>query len=314
LPDLSYAEGLAFEYDAPCALSKVQPHEIAFSPKSRVVADSAKLGWRDAYAAITARRAWSGAMTPIEHLGIGYCLRGANRIERRLQGEEASQIVPFRARQLAILPSHTPATFKVTGDADVLILYLRAGLVRAVADRLLGASNAPLHFRPEMGFSDPLLEQYCLSFADALYRPRGEGSRFVDQLAESTAAHCLMRYLAEDEAPSPPAAQVDTEAALGRVAAYVDEHLDGDLSVERLAREAGLACPALTRAFASVHGLTPRQWIIRRRLAYAERMLAGTDLPLAEIALRAGFASQSHLGAAFKREIGRTPADYRRAQ
>jgi AraC family transcriptional regulator len=40
-------------------------------------------------------------------------------------------------------------------------------------------------------------------------------------------------------------------------------------------------------------------------------MLARRDLPLAEIAYRAGFASQAHFSTAFRRATGTTPARYR---
>jgi AraC family transcriptional regulator len=303
---LPAAERADYEWDIPCGIDRAAPHPIALAPQSRVVADSAQLGWRDAFASITSRRAWSGRLAPLPHLGVGYCLRGENRTARQIDGEAAPTTVEFKARQIALLPSHAPAHFRVWGDADVLVVYLRGGMVRAVADRLFGASTRPLHFEPAMAFSDPLLEQICLTIADALTRRR-ESPRYIDQLAESAAAHCLVRYpLASERAKRPPA------APLARVSAYVDENLDGDLSVEALAEAAGLSTSGLKRVFSAGLGETPKQWVIQRRLERAREMLADTDLPLAEIALRAGFSSQSHLNWLFKREIGRTPSSFRR--
>ena len=210
------------------------------------------------------------------------------------------------------MPLRAPAWYRVNGDADVLSLYLRGGMVRAVADRLFGASTKPLGFQTTMCFHDPLLEQLCLAFASALDR-RDPATPYLDQLAESAAAHCLVRHGAfASPGSSEISAASEFEQALRRVRAYVDENLDGDLSVETLADEAGLSESGLKRAFAFVHGATPRQWIIQRRIARAERLLAATDLPLAEIAFRTGFASQSHLSLMFKRETGSTPKAYRR--
>jgi AraC family transcriptional regulator len=302
---VAIADSPEIDWDAPCGLDRAEPHPIAFAPQSRIVADSSDLGWRDAFASITSRRAWSGRLAPLPHLGLGYCLRGQNRIARQIDGEAAARMVDFQARQIALLPSHACAQFRVWGDADVLVVYLRGGMVRAVADRMFGASNRPLHFAPAMAFGDPLLEQICLTFADAL--TQGLPARYVDQLAESAAAHCLVRYPLEGAralAPAPP--------PLARVAAHVDANLDGELSVEALAEAAGVTLSALKRAFA-LAGETPKQWVMQRRLARAREWLADTDLPLAEIALRAGFSSQSHLCWLFKREIGRTPNSFRRA-
>ncbi len=304
---LAVDETTDIDWDAPCGIDRATPHAIAFAPQSRLVADSADLEWRDAFASITSRRAWSGRLAPLPHLGFGYCLRGENRIARQIEGEATPRVVEFRARQIALLPSHAPAHFRVWGDADVIMIYLRGGMVRAVADRLFGASHRPLHFEPAMAFSDPLLEQICLTFADALAHRR-TSPRYLDQLAESAAAHCLVRYPLGGVRGAPAPA-----APLALVAAYVDEHLEGDLSVEALAEAAGLTPGGLKRAFALKLGETPKQWVMQRRLARVRDMLSGTDLPLAEIALRAGFSSQSHLCALFKREIGSTPNGFRRA-
>ncbi len=302
---LAITETISVDWETPCGIDRAEPHPIAFAPQSRVVADSSDLGWRDAFASITSRRAWSGRLQPLSHLGFGYCLRGQNRIARQIDGEAAPSIVDFKARQIALLPSHAAAQFRVWGDADVIVIYLRGGMVREVADRLFGASNQRMHFTPAMAFSDPLLEQICLTFANAL--TQGLPMRYIDQLAETAAAHCLVRYKQEATplARSPP-------APLARLAAYVDENLDGDLSVGALAKAAALSPVALKRTFAMTDE-TPKQWVMRRRLTRAREMLADTQLPLVEIALRAGFSSQSHLCALFKREIGCTPGSFRRA-
>jgi AraC family transcriptional regulator len=303
----AFAETADVDWDTPCVIDRAAPHAISLAPQSRMVAASEDLGWRDVFASITSRRAWSGRLAPLPHLGIVYCLRGENRTARQIEGEAAPRVVDFKARQMALLPSHAAAHFRVWGDADVIVVYLRGGMVRAVADRLFGASNRPLHFEPAMAFSDPLLEQICLTIAEGVTR-RDMSPRYIDQLAESAAAHCLTRYPLEGgqnmRAPAAP---------LARISAYVDDHLDGDLSVEALAGAAGLSESALKRAFAQVYGETPKQWVIQRRLGRAREMIAETDLPLAEIALRAGFSSQSHLSWLFKREIGRTPNSFRRA-
>jgi len=48
------------------------------------------------------------------------------------------------------------------------------------------------------------------------------------------------------------------------------------------------------------------------RLRRAQRLLATTDDKLGAVALDAGFATQSHLNAAFRRLVGETPGEYRR--
>jgi AraC family transcriptional regulator, transcriptional activator FtrA len=55
------------------------------------------------------------------------------------------------------------------------------------------------------------------------------------------------------------------------------------------------------------------QWLIGRRVAEAQRLLEGTDLPVEAVAARAGFGSAVALRQHFARVIATTPTAYRRA-
>jgi AraC family transcriptional regulator len=70
----------------------------------------------------------------------------------------------------------------------------------------------------------------------------------------------------------------------------------------------------LARVFRHVLGVTPAGYVRRIRLEQACSALATTDLPLVEVALAAGYSSQSHLTRAFSQYLGSTPAAYRRAR
>jgi AraC family transcriptional regulator len=54
--------------------------------------------------------------------------------------------------------------------------------------------------------------------------------------------------------------------------------------------------------------------VIQQRVKKAQRLLAQTDLPLANIAVAVGFADQSHFSRQFHRLVGTTPSGFRRAQ
>ena len=92
------------------------------------------------------------------------------------------------------------------------------------------------------------------------------------------------------------------------VLAYVDEYLDADLSLEELAGLAHLSPFHFARLFKNSTGLPPHQYVIARRVARAMELLRRRDiLLLAEVAVEAGFADQSHFTRHFKRLVGVTP-------
>jgi AraC family transcriptional regulator len=84
-------------------------------------------------------------------------------------------------------------------------------------------------------------------------------------------------------------------------------------SLTGLAESVGVHPVTLARAFRRTFGCTVGEYVRSLRIERATRQLADTDLPLAEIALAAGFADQSHFSNAFRRYNGLSPFRFRRA-
>jgi len=95
------------------------------------------------------------------------------------------------------------------------------------------------------------------------------------------------------------------------ILAFVLEHLDEPLSVERLARALGMSARTLTRWSERELGEPPAALVRRVRLEEAQRLLEQTALPLKDIARRTLIGDASTLWRVFKRHLGITPAEYR---
>jgi AraC-like DNA-binding protein len=95
-------------------------------------------------------------------------------------------------------------------------------------------------------------------------------------------------------------------ARMARIRDYLRSHFDQDITVDALAREAGLSRVHLTRAFARQFGVPPHIYLNAVRLERAQAaMLAGQGL--AEVAAACGFADQSHFSRRFKGSVGLAP-------
>ena len=88
---------------------------------------------------------------------------------------------------------------------------------------------------------------------------------------------------------------------------------DQELELRALAREAQVHPASLTRAFRHAYGVTPSEYLRTLRLQWSMQELREGERSLAEIALEAGFADQSHFSRAFRRQFGTTPGAIRRA-
>jgi AraC family transcriptional regulator len=84
-------------------------------------------------------------------------------------------------------------------------------------------------------------------------------------------------------------------------------------SLTGLAESVGVHPVTLARAFRRAFGCTVGEYVRSLRIERATRQLADTDLPLAEIALAAGFSDQSHFSNLFRRHNGLSPFRFRRA-
>jgi len=95
---------------------------------------------------------------------------------------------------------------------------------------------------------------------------------------------------------------------------YLHAHAGGHVTLSELAALCRVHPVHLVRIFRSRLGVTPAEYVRHVRLEIACRALAESDLPIADVALEAGYSSQAHLTRAFRAHYGSTPARYRRAR
>jgi transcriptional regulator GlxA family with amidase domain len=95
------------------------------------------------------------------------------------------------------------------------------------------------------------------------------------------------------------------------VLAWARDHLDRPLTVPVLARRARMSERTFARRFADTTGTTPLRWLHHQRVQYAQELLERTDLPVEEVARRAGFGGTAVLRRHFGRDVGTTPTAYR---
>ena len=140
---------------------------------------------------------------------------------------------------------------------------------------------------------------------------RAHGASVANVLARRmvTAAHRDGGQAQFIDRPLPQARGGSTIAA---TLEWAREHLDRPLTVPDLARHARTTPRTFARTFAASTGTTPAQWLIRQRVAEAQRLLESTDLPVEQVAARCGFGTATMLRRHFARLVGTAPGRYRR--
>ena len=103
------------------------------------------------------------------------------------------------------------------------------------------------------------------------------------------------------------------EALISAIAEY-DPGTDDDFSLRRLAERLGLSERQTARLVRAETGRSFRELKTATRLERAQKLLVSSELPILEVALRAGWNSASQFHEAFRGSIGVSPTRYRAAR
>jgi AraC-like DNA-binding protein len=93
---------------------------------------------------------------------------------------------------------------------------------------------------------------------------------------------------------------------------FLDEHFPERITVDDAAKMVHMSKSHFIRFFVNVIGQTFVIYINDLRVAKAERLLAATDIPIAELCQQVGFCDQSYFGKVFRKSTGTSPGEYRR--
>jgi AraC-like DNA-binding protein len=88
---------------------------------------------------------------------------------------------------------------------------------------------------------------------------------------------------------------------------YIEQHLHESIRLSDLALQGGLSLYYFARRFKDVTGLSPKQYILGKRLERAHLLLLQGNYSVSEVAYQTGFTDQSHLVRYFKKYWGLTP-------
>ena len=191
---------------------------------------------------------------------------------------------------------------------ELLYLHIEPEFVARMAEETGFSRRAEIVL--QLSAFDRTLQYLMLTLKNELEENSPNGAMFVETMTTALAIHLFKNYSSADKIPTfkngglPP-------RSLRLVLDYLHDNLGSEIKLEDLARLAGLNMFYFARCFKQSTGLPPHRYLLAERLKLSRRMLAETDLPLAEIALKIGFSSQSHFTEAFRRQLKTTPKKYR---
>ncbi len=194
---------------------------------------------------------------------------------------------------LVLDPRADGATRHTPFDAETLV---------DLDGRLAQASNRVVRAHPELpSLFDGLrcsLEAVTRGSRDPLLRP----------WTQLLICQILVAAVRSFAAPVPE----PESAPIRRALAFMDDDLAAPLVIDRLAERVGLSRSRFYAAFRDATGLTPADYLQRRRCARAAELLRTTDQTVTAIAMRCGFNTGQYFARCFRKYAGVSPSTYRK--
>ena len=100
---------------------------------------------------------------------------------------------------------------------------------------------------------------------------------------------------------------------LRRIRAYIDAHIGEHISLDDLARQAGISRFHFARQFRLTTGESPMGYLRRVRIERSKSILQSRETTIAEVAATLGFSDQSHFTRTFGRLVGVSPGSFARS-
>jgi AraC family transcriptional regulator len=241
------------------------------------------------------------------HVIVQIC-QSAAWAERR--GANGSWVRYLKERgSLTIVPAGPVPDVRILTPSTLIACALEKNFVREIALEMDRQPAEGTTF--QSGIHDASIEGLIRLMIDDF-----EAECQSDALYSETLAHALaMRFLLyksrsgdtqnSSAKPLPP-------RILCRIRDRIEAELDTELSLVSLAKESGYSRAHFLRMFRAATGVTPHQYVLEMRLSTAQQLLRQSTISLADVALKCGFSSQTHMNDLFRKQLGVTPQEYRR--
>jgi AraC family transcriptional regulator len=136
---------------------------------------------------------------------------------------------------------------------------------------------------------------------------------FLDYIGQTILAHATYVYGGTPPSRDLPRGNLAPWQAR-RAKEYLSANLYGDIPLASVATECNLSVSHFSHAFRRTFGRSPHRWLMERRIDAVQNLLLTSQLTLAEIASKCGFADQPALNRCFKRVLGESPGKWRKSR
>lgn len=126
------------------------------------------------------------------------------------------------------------------------------------------------------------------------------------------AVSLVFEYSTNKQKKSTSAISAQDAKLIENVAAYINDHFNCEITLDRLAHIACMGTTKLKSCFKKIYKCSITEYIQQRRLSHSESLLSSTEFTIEQIALAVGYSNAGRFASSFQKSTGLYPNEYRK--
>ncbi|MES1022152.1 AraC family transcriptional regulator [Gloeocapsa sp. BRSZ] len=208
-----------------------------------------------------------------------------------------------------LLSSGQSGFFHWESTDETLMFMIDPNFLRQIALETGCLNLTQVEILPVLHHNDPQIRAIAHLFLQEMTHG-GIGSQlYQDSIANLFAIHLLRHYCAfkpKFRANKGGLSEVQLRQALD----YIQAHLNEAISLDAIASAIGISRYYFCTQFKRSTGVAPYEYVLQQRVERAKQLLRRGELSIADVALKVGFADQTHFTKHFRKITGVTPAKF----
>ena len=290
---------------APAAVS-----DLSVIYPEAVVVSSRELGWQNLRALETRYPTSEWTMPPLENHCI--IIQLGPPVDATVEIGDQSFEQSLEPGAITIVPAGMSMDWRQGDDqpSEALHLYIDPQFLRTTAESI-DVDYSQISIAPQFGIRDEHIHHIGMSLHHELKDANVAGRLYADSLAKVLAMQLVRRYSYFKDLRTSRGGMAPRK--LRKAIEFINNNLDEEqaVAIPAVADEVQMSYSHFSRAFKQSMGVSPNVYMTEQRIERAKKLLSETDFRIADIALRTGFASQSHFTSTFRKLVWTTPKAFR---
>ena len=292
----------------PLKINAAEPESLEQILPKPLIISSPSLLWNGFYFAYNRQLNLQVSQTcaPQHVIGIG-----SNNFQAKFNINGQWQRKYYESGDVGIFPANqiTPAVEFEQELGFIVLCFEPEFILRAACESV---SFDEVEILQQLQTHDPLIQQIGFSVKRELEISVFDSRLYVEYAANMLAIHLLKRYSTQKITIREYAGGLSKQK-LQQAIAYINDNLDQNLSLAQMSQVVQMSPHYFATLFKQSMGIAPHQYVTKCRVERAKHLLASSEFSVIQVSQLVGFQSQSHFAKVFRKYVGVSPREFKKA-